>query len=181
MIPYLIGLVNFIRSVITLSPSLSRENYFLTVINQFEQHLDMNGSLEHKLQELILDIVHAVQNKQGLNTMMIQRINHMFSEYQAVRLKVGLVSEVEDRQQILLHTEFIDEPHQLRRMYMEALISLLEAMEKHQLELQRCIECNNWFIPYQRAQVTKFCSSKCRNRYNYVIRKREMHDYNKIG
>lgn len=44
---------------------------------------------------------------------------------------------------------------------MESLISLLEAMERGPLDLQRCIQCNNWFIPYQRAQVTKFCSSTC--------------------
>ncbi|UNK16031.1 hypothetical protein MNQ98_15930 [Paenibacillus sp. N3/727] len=168
-----------------MSPSLSRENFFITVINQFEHHQVKFGSLEQKLQELILDIAQAVQNKLGLNTGIIQRINCVFKEYQAIQLKVGIVSKMdsspldesengrtqEEQQQILLCTEFIDEPHQLRRIYMESLISLLEAMEKNRLELQRCTQCNNWFIPYQRAQITKFCSSKCRNRYNYVITK----------
>lgn len=168
-----------------MSPSLSRENFFLTVINQFQHHQVKFGSLEQKLQELILDIAQAVQNKLGLNTEIIERINYMFKQYQAIRLKVGLGSKTNfssfnasdngraqaEQQQILLYTEFIDEPDQLRRIYMESLISLLEAMEKNCLNLQRCIQCTNWFIPYQRAQITKFCSSKCRNRYNYVIKK----------
>ncbi|KKO55333.1 hypothetical protein [Paenibacillus sp. DMB20] len=164
-----------------MSPSLSRENFFLTVINEFKHHQVKTGSLEQKLQELILDIAQAVENKLGLNSAIIQRINGVFKEYQAVQLKVGLASErglssVDEQQQILLYTEFIDEPDQLRRVYMEALISLLEAMEKNRLDLQRCFQCDHWFIPYQRAQITKFCSSKCRNRYNYLIKKRDMQD-----
>ena len=161
-----------------MSPSLSRENFFLTVINEFKHHQVKTGSLEQKLQELILDIAQAVENKLGLNSAIIQRINGVFKEYQAVQLKVGLSSEmglssVDEQQQILLYTEFIDEPDQLRRVYMEALISLLEAMEKNKLDLQRCFQCDHWFIPYQRAQITKFCSSKCRNRFNYLIKKRD--------
>ncbi|MFK4473025.1 hypothetical protein ABH897_002756 [Paenibacillus sp. RC73] len=96
-----------------MSPLLSRENYFLSVINQLYQHQVKIGSLEQQLQELILDTAQAVQNKLVLNTKLIQRINRVFKEYQSMRLKVGFVSE---DQHILLHTEFIDEPHQLRRM-----------------------------------------------------------------
>ncbi|WP_195575132.1 hypothetical protein [Paenibacillus sp. 1001270B_150601_E10] len=168
-----------------MSPSLSRENFFLTMINQFEHHDVKSGSLEQKLQQLILDIAYAVQQKLGLSTDIIQRVNQVFHEYQAVQLRIGIAhkgsltqpdelfdaSTREDQQQIMLYTEFIDEPDQLRRLYMEALISLLEAMEKNRLELQQCIQCKDWFIPYQRAQITRFCSSKCRNRYHYVLRK----------
>lgn len=166
-----------------MSPSLSRENFFLTIINQFDEHGVKPGSLEYTLQQLILDIAETVRSKSSLHSDLICRINRVFQEYQAVQLKVGLASQVDlapmsssyrhstdEEQQIVLYTEFIDEPHQWKRLYMEALISLLEAIEKNRLELQRCIQCEAWFIPYQRAQVTKFCSSKCRNRYNYVMR-----------
>jgi len=159
----------------------------MSIINQFEHHQVKPGSFEQKLQELIVDIAQAVQNKRDLDDMMIHRINSVFEAYQSIQLRVGLVSDkdmssVDDAdlertqavpQQILLYTEFIDETQQLRRIYIEALISLLEAMEKNSLDLQRCVQCNDWFIPYQRAQVTKFCSTKCRNRYNYVRNKKQ--------
>ncbi|MCP3806285.1 hypothetical protein ACYCSE_23270 [Paenibacillus sp. SEL1] len=70
-----------------------------------------------------MDIAQAVLNKQGLNSELIQRINCVFAENQFVRLKVSWISEDQH-----LHTEFIDEPEQLKRMYMESLISLLKAM-----------------------------------------------------
>ncbi len=168
-----------------MSPVLSRPNYFLTVINQLKEHQVEQGSLEQELQELLLDLAQSVRAKQDINSEMVHNINIVFQQYQAVRLKLGIVPRTdnlsaqessnelkkEKQQQVLLHAEFVDAPDQLKRMYMEAIVSLLEAMETEQLDLQNCIQCDSWFIPYQRAQVTKFCSSKCRNRYNYLHRK----------
>ncbi len=170
-----------------MSPTLSRENYFLDVINQLDQHHVGRGSLEQELQELLLDLVESVRVKKEISALILQRINGLFERYPAVRLKVRTVSgmgkspvdepmmeqEKEQRQQILLHTEFVDGADELKRMYMESIISLLEALEKKPLHLQKCIQCDRWFIPYQRAQVAKFCSSKCRNRFNYVLRNRD--------
>lgn len=167
-----------------MSPTLSRENYFLTVINKLNEHHVERGSLEQELQELLLDLAESVQAKIEISVVMVQRINSLFERYQAVRLKVSIVPRIEnlsvdmpinerkkeEQQQILFHTEFVDDPDELKRMYMESIISLLEAMEKKQLDLQKCIQCDSWFIPYQRAQVTKFCNFKCRNRFNYLLR-----------
>lgn len=167
-----------------MSPTLSRENYFITVINKLNKHQVERGSLEQELQELLLDLAESVQFKKEISVVMVKRINSLFERYQAVRLKVSIVPRIEnlsidmpinerkkeEQQQILLHTEFVDETDKMKRMYMESIISLLEAMEKKQLDLQKCVQCDSWFIPYQRAQVTKFCSSKCRNRFNYLLR-----------
>jgi len=156
-----------------MSPTLSRENYFLTVINSLHEHQVKPGSLEHEQQNLILDLAQSVRLKQEITAGMLQRLNRLFERYQAVRLNVSLVSRTDlcsDEQRVLLRAEFIDGPDQLKRMYMEAIISLLEAMEGRRLDLQTCAHCERWFIPYQRAQVTRFCNAKCRNRHHYVNR-----------
>jgi hypothetical protein len=130
------------------------------------------------------NLAQSVRSKQDISSEMVHSINNVFQQYQAVRLKLGIVPRTDnlstpqpsaegkrEKQQLLLHAEFADAPDQLKRIYMEAIVSLLETMETEQLVLQNCIQCDSWFIPYQRAQVTKFYSSKCRNRYNYVHRK----------
>lgn len=167
-----------------MCPILSRENYFLTVINEANQHEVKRGSLEQEMREVLLELAESVRSNEAISDNLLHRVNHIFDQYQAVRLKVSLVSKIEDlffdedkvertSQQILLHTEFVDEPDQLKRKYMEAIISLLEAIEKNTLNLQTCIHCGDWYIPYQRAKVAKFCSSNCRNRHHYIHRKIE--------
>ncbi|MFW5435760.1 hypothetical protein [Paenibacillus apiarius] len=173
-----------------MSPVLSRPNFFLSVLNQMPEHDKQigTGSLEQELQSLLLLLAQSVQAKQALTADTVQRINDAFQHYHAVRLKLSLTPPATlsarasnghpdkggGAPPFLLHTEFVDPPHQWRRIYMEAILSLLEAMETEQLELQRCIQCHGWFIPYQRAKVNKFCSAKCRNRYNYVQKKNAM-------
>lgn len=168
-----------------MCPTLSRENYFLTVINEISQHHVQKGSIEYELQALLLLVAESVRDKKGLNEATIAKINELFEQYQAVRLKVSIVpklanlfgsddSQESSSEQILLHTEFVDSPDLLKRKYMEAIISLLEALERNaQLDLQTCIHCGHWFIPYQRAKVARFCSSNCRNRYHYAQRKKD--------
>ncbi|WP_058304413.1 recombination protein NinG [Gorillibacterium timonense] len=173
-----------------MSPTLSRENYFLTVINRIEEHRVDAGSLEQELQQLLLDLAHMVLEKRSFTEAMIQRINFLFEQYQAIHLKLRIVPSTGDgaehapnerhvtgeRQSILLYTDFTDGPDHLKRMYMEAIISLLETMERKPLDLQTCRQCGSWFIPYERAQVTWFCSTKCRNRYHYLLAKKKRED-----
>ncbi|UHA73619.1 hypothetical protein [Paenibacillus sp. 481] len=168
-----------------MSPVLSRPDYYLVVLNQMNQEelTCAQGSLEWELRELLCLLAHSVQTKQTLHADMVQRINHAFQTYHAVQLKlrVNVPEHVHQettsnkagtpRQRLCLHTEFVDPPDKLRRVYMEAMISLLEAMEQEPFELQTCAQCQHWFIPYQRAQVAKFCQEKCRNRYHYLQKK----------
>ncbi|NGP43831.1 hypothetical protein G4V62_02270 [Bacillaceae bacterium SIJ1] len=156
-----------------MSPTLSRKKYFLTVMNELHCHKVEHGSIEQELQFLLLALAGAVRDKQPLEDDLVRRINIVFAQYQAIRLKVSMPNEnvSKDSRPTLLHAEFVDGAESLKRMYMEAIISLLEAMEGSSLQLQMCTQCQHWFIPYQRAQVTKFCSAKCRNRYHYLQRK----------
>lgn len=166
-----------------MCPILSREHYFLQVINELNQHSVESGSLEERLRDMLLELAESVRDGKRLGMDTLHRLNKLFEQYQAIRLKVSLVPRAaslfagetdehtsdtgEEGQQLLLHSEFLDGPDQLRRKYMESIISLLEAMEKSTLALQICVQCDRWFIPYRRAQVTKFCGSACRNRYHY--------------
>lgn len=169
-----------------MSPTLSRENYFLTVINQIKEHTVEAGSLEEELQQLLLDLARLVQANQSFSEAVLERINSSFERYPAVHLKIKSIPQEEPaipepdstkksapgvRPSLLLYTQFVDGPDQLRRMYMEALISLLEALERKPIDLQTCTQCGSWFIPYERASVTRFCSTKCRNRYHYLLGK----------
>ncbi|MBW7476442.1 hypothetical protein K0T92_17045 [Paenibacillus oenotherae] len=164
-----------------MSPILARPQYFLHVLNRSHgQPPYPQGSLEHELHDLLFRLAESVRVKQQIDESTVERINAAFEQYQALRLKLTLRNPSDslfkqgnggrqyDGQQLLLHTEFVDGQDNVRRMYMEAMLSLLEAMEQGGIELQNCVHCRDWFIPYQRAQVAKFCSAKCRNRANYL-------------
>lgn len=166
-----------------MCPTLSRENYFLTVINEAKRHEMQSGGLEQEMREVLLTLAESVRSNQVISRNLLHRVNQIFEAYQAIRLKVSLVSKMEDlfveehkteraQRQIVLHTEFVDKPDQLKRRYMEAIISLLEAIERNpSLNLLTCIHCGDWYIPYPRAKAAKFCSSNCRNRHHYLHRK----------
>jgi hypothetical protein len=172
-----------------MSPSLSREHYFLTVLNQLAGHDVVAGSLEHELREVLLELAATVSEQREWSGELLTRINDLFVRYPAVRLQISLrpalvadavsmdstttESSAAFDSRLLLHTAFVDGPDRLRRMYMEALISLLEAVEQKPLDLKNCTECNHWYMPYARAKVTRFCSAKCRNHYHYRMRKQE--------
>jgi len=173
-----------------MSPSLSREHYFLTMLNQLSGHVVDAGSLEFELREVLVELATSVSEQTEWSGELLTRINDLFVRYPAVRLQISLrpslVADgvsmdngtaepppVGSGSRLLLHTAFVDGPERLRRMYMEALISLLEAVEQKPLDLKNCTECAHWYIPYPRAKITRFCSAKCRNHYHYRMRKQE--------
>lgn len=174
------------KEAIVMSPILARPQYFVHVLNQpHERRQFVEGSLERELYDLLHGLAEAVRSRCDISAGMVERINEVFQHYQALRLKLTVLDPSDslfrqgsggkkyDGQQLLLHTEFVDDADNVRRMYMEALLSLLEAMEQERAELQQCNHCRNWYIPYQRAQVTKFCSAKCRNRSNYLQKQKK--------
>lgn len=178
-----------------MSPVLSREGYFLTILNGIPTHVLNIGSLEHRMQQMLLELAGVVRTEQVITPELLERLNALFGEYQTVRLRVCIsvgsgtepypeAGEKRREQRISLQGEFIDPPGDWKRMYMEALISLLEAMEKGPVLLNTCLQCGSWYLAYPRAGSAKFCSASCRNRHHYVRRKeegRQDDDYSKIG
>lgn len=54
-----------------------------------------------------------------------------------------------------------------------ALCALLAALAMYQtdsFQLRRCFYDGQWFVPGVRSARSKFCSAKCRNRFNYELR-----------
>lgn len=56
-------------------------------------------------------------------------------------------------------------------VYLEAVLSLLEACEEGGVRLRTCLNCGNWFVPYSRTRTPKFCSPKCRTLFHYRANK----------
>ena len=50
------------------------------------------------------------------------------------------------------------------------IVELLAASGEGGFQLRRCFNDGTWFSPAPRSARSKFCSSKCRNRYNYEAR-----------
>lgn len=140
-----------------------------------------DSQLEGQMYGVLLELAHIVSRGEVIELELAERINVLFQRYRAINLRLELVQpaikpKTEETQReagIVLSAVFADAEEQRKRMYMEAIISLLEAIEAGDLELQRCELCGHWFIPYSRAGVTKFCGTKCRNRYHYLQRRSE--------
>lgn len=165
-----------------MCPVLARPGFFLEALNSLRSHKAAAGSMEHELQALLLQLARSVQHRQPIDRHLLARVNDAFGKYQSVRLILKAPDPVvhgengarsNESQLLQLQAEFADPPGDLRRIYMEGIVSLLEAMETGRLRLQNCELCGNWLIPYERAQVSKFCSTRCRNRHHYLVRKND--------
>ncbi|WP_400161992.1 hypothetical protein ACAF76_016685 [Brevibacillus sp. TJ4] len=168
-----------------MSPRLARQDYFLRVLNEPDAThaywIEQGGALAENMHRLLLRMAASIRDKMPVSEQDIHDLNQIFHEYRAVRLTLSVAGEEGgsfplsfrfDSQRLALNASLEDE-NQGKRVYMEALISLFERLEAAPFELRMCIECAGWYIPYNRAQVSKFCSAKCRNQFNYRARKEE--------
>lgn len=55
----------------------------------------------------------------------------------------------------------------------EPLVELLEAAKNRDFKLRRCLADGRWFSPGGRSARPKFCSTRCRNRFNYRAKQEE--------
>jgi hypothetical protein len=169
-----------------MSPKLARSNYFLRILNESETthnyRFQNSEPIAKKMYQLLIRLAERIRDKVPITEQEIQNLNQIFHEYRAVRLQLSVEDEEKSDQYQPVHNDYsqkimfqaeIEDSDQGKRVYLEALISLFERLEDDSLKLRMCMECGSWYIPYNRAHVTKFCSSKCRNRFNYNARKEE--------
>lgn len=175
------ALIQLTRWVMVMSPQLARPDFFLRVLNEpMETHarrVETCDPLAAKLHAAFVQLAERVRTKTACTPGEIQQLNHLFDACSALQLRLVPQGEEEDpapatggplaRAALRAHIR----GDGTARVYLEAIISLLEALERSPLELNRCEECGAWYIPYNRAAVTRFCSTRCRNRHNYRVRR----------
>lgn len=170
-----------------MCPRLGRKGYFLEVLNEpafiHSQRIAAGDALTAEMYRLLTRLVENVRDGTACTPAELQVLNLIFDRCSMVKLK--LVPGEEDslyrtgsanllrRHRVRAVIGEQEGAHPERRIYFEALVSLLEALEDGPLELCTCAECGAWFEPYSRAPVNKFCSTRCRNRHNYKLRKQE--------
>ena len=164
-----------------MSPLLARPGYVLRVLNEppevHAQRMQVAGPLVGEMVAMLERIAGHVRARTAMSEHEVAQLNRLLEAAGAVKLRV----EVEDGDdgpatggplaRASLRAVLGGEEERGRRVYLEALVSLLEAAESGTLELERCQECTAWFIPYSRAAVTRFCTARCRNRHNYKARR----------
>lgn len=162
-----------------MSPQLARTDFYLAVLNEpAEVHAQREaaaGPLAADLHQALVQLAERVQAQTPCTPGEIDRLNRLFSAANALQLQLVPAGESDDPGgggplgRASLRAIMRGEGG--ARVYLEAIISLLEALERGPLELSRCEECAAWYIPYNRAAVTRFCSPRCRNRSNYRARR----------
>jgi hypothetical protein len=174
--------VNALNEVNAMCPLLARPEYFLRVLNEpaevHAQRVEAAGPLAADMWAMLQRLAEHVRDGSALSELEVAQLNRLFEAYSAVQLRLvledgddgpatgGPLSRASLRAVLGNREE-----DRGKRVYMEALVSLLEAAESGSLALERCQECGAWFIPYSRAAVTRFCSARCRNRHNYKARR----------
>jgi hypothetical protein len=169
-----------------MCPRLARERFFLGVLNEptfvHKQRVESADALTGEMHRLLTRLAEHVRDGTSCTPAEIQVLNLIFDRCSMVKLKIVATDDdplYTAGSANLLRKHRVravigeQEGAQGRRIYFEALVSLLEALEDGALELCTCVECGNWFEPYSRAPVNKFCSTRCRNRHNYKLRKQE--------
>lgn len=171
-----------------MSPRLARRGYFLGVLNEpdsiHSERIAADGPLAGEMYRLLVMLAQRLRDKTPCSQEELDRLNCAFDQYSAVRLKV--VPQADDDEPIFtagrrgpLERATLQAvlgaagAGRGRRVYFEAIVSLLETLEEGTADLGTCVECAAWFLPYSRAPVTKFCSARCRNRHNYKVRRAE--------
>jgi hypothetical protein len=157
-----------------VSPQLARSDFFLAVLNEpAESHSRrfQESPLARELYEALLQLAERVRTQSPCSPEEIDHLNHLFDKANAIQLQiVPTGSELDPVSAGPLGRASLRafiRGHQGDRVYLEAIIGLLEALERGSLALSRCEECSAWYIPYSRAAITRFCSSRCRNRSHY--------------
>lgn len=169
-----------------MCPRLARERFFLEVLNEppfvHKQRLESGDALTGEMFRALMRLAEHVKDGTASTPAEIQVMNLIFDRCSMVKLKIV---PIEDDPAYKSGSANVLRKHRVRaligdqdgapgrRIYFEALVSLLEALEEGPLELFTCAECGAWFEPYSRAPVAKFCSTRCRNRHNYKLRKQE--------
>ncbi|HYF92992.1 MAG TPA: hypothetical protein VD969_12195 [Symbiobacteriaceae bacterium] len=171
-----------------MCPRLARKGFFLEVLNEpaffHKQRIESGDALTGEMYRLLTRLAENVREGTACTPAELQVLNLILDRCSMVKLKIvpgedDPLYKAGSANLLRRHKvrAVIGEQHQDgaegRRIYFEALVSLLEALEDGPLELCKCIECGAWFEPYSRAPVNKFCSTRCRNRHNYKLRKQE--------
>lgn len=60
------------------------------------------------------------------------------------------------------------------RRFAQPLLDLLVRANSSDFRLRRCLQDGRWFIPEKRSGRSRFCSTSCRNRFNYRSRDLKM-------
>lgn len=162
-----------------MSPQLARSDFYLAVLNEpadlHAHRMAAGGPLAADLYLALLHLAERVRSRTACTPADIERLNRLFDVANGLQLQVVQSGDEFDPAgpgplgRATLRA--VIRGDQCHRVYLEAIISLLEAAERGSLELNRCEECHNWYIPYSRAAITRFCSSRCRSRHNYRMRR----------
>ena len=169
-----------------MCPRLARKGFFLEVLNEpgfvHKQRIDAGDSLAAEMFRLLTRLAEHVRDGTACTPAELQVLNLVFDRCSMVKLKIVPGEDdplYREGSANLLRKHKVravigeQESAVGRRIYFEGLVSLLERLEDGPLELYTCAECGAWFEPYSRAPVNKFCSTRCRNRHNYKLRKQE--------
>lgn len=163
-----------------MCPQLARQDFFLAVLNEpAEMHAHRTatgGPLAAELHQALLQLAERVRTKTSCPLGEIDQLNRLFDAANALQLRLVPVGDEIDPVSApgplgKAALRAVIRGSQGHRVYLEAVISLLEALERGPMELSRCEECSAWYTPYNRAAVTRFCSARCRNRSNYRTRR----------
>ena len=158
-----------------MSPRLARRDFFLQVLNapvaRHRRWAETGGQGAIDMYGHLLRLAATVRDGHPATPAQVAELNHLFEQYSAVRIRVTL-EEVpgQTRLEAVLGDSQEEDG---RRIYFEALVSLLEVLEEGDLRLANCEACQGWFIPYSRAAVARFCSARCRSRHHYQERRKE--------
>lgn len=154
-----------------MSPQLARENFFVFVLNQIKNET-VKSKEEAQLQQLLLEIGEELLQAGTINELLIEKTNQTLQKRHYFDLHAQFHAG-----ELIVTSQFSPSLSKFDRNYIEAIVSVLEALEQGPIEIKRCEQCSEWFLPYKRAKVSKFCSKKCRNRANYLINKEKNNDH----
>ncbi len=167
--------------------SLARSLYFLRVLNEEDpaQTRWDDGQDVETLRQLLLQLAAHLRDNTRVPDPLHRRVSDALTEYGQVVFHVdfpepgagpfrfrpaggagGFMKHAELRGFITARSA-----HPRATVYLEAIVSLLEACEAGPLYLRTCWNCGAWYVPYSRAKTHKFCSPRCRTRFHYRVQK----------
>lgn len=169
----------------TMKARWARPLYFLRALNEEDPSQTRWGEGEdvETLRQMLFTLAAHLRDKTPITTDEQRRIGKILSEYAQVTFRVdfhdpaaGPIRKAGGEGGLMQHTELrayaiAKSGHSRAGVYVEAILSLLEACEDGRVELRTCLECGQWFVPYSRTRTPKFCSPKCRTRFHYRAKK----------
>jgi hypothetical protein len=177
--------------------SASRAGLVFSLTTDFEQAL--NDALEDlaqtpppsgsRLSAVLHDLANSIALNEPFKPGTVDELNKLLGDDLMVSVRFNVPAMPHRSAEGILELEFQDFGNGDEDTWFQAMVqqwaapclALLSTVRSRGSRPRRCLDDGRWFTPTSRSSGAKFCSTRCRNRFNYRVREEKTFQCHECG